>query len=1113
MSDKDIENKLHEYINIATDKSDEQDLQFKGYNFSRDADPSHAVNDLWKEEVQAWADMSTIESLFFTEDWVYIVVDLIANKISSQPLNVVRKTLEDGVETIAYADGHPLNDLVQAPNPMQDYHSWMYNTVVNYALLGNAILWYSKSNQWLVSLRASMADIAFDRDGSIRAYNFATGDSDIQDKEQKKQVIEYLVDSIIHIRRPNPGSLIHGLSPFLAGRKSILFNRYSQDYLNQFYLKQATPSMIIEMDKQVNEDQALRMTRSFELAHTGRSNARRALWLPKGMKATTVSHSIADQRLTDLINSNRETILSLLKVPKHEVGLQTGGSLGSEEYKTALRNFWEATLIPTCRMIEGGLNKFFAKQLGSNFSFKFDLENVESLKDDQLSKALLAKEMLNGGMSVNEVRSKVWDLKPSSLPADDAPFISVPKFPSVAPAIVTNPLLALPAAEPTAAPAAPAAETDITQEVADQASTTPQQSLNGAQVTSLVDVVNQVAQGSIPRETGVQILRVAFSLSVEDAEAIMGAVGAGFSPTPEPGSVAPAVEQPPQVEPVQSIEQPTIDKAATLLAFVHERSAGWVDRYVKSMEETVKDNEGKAVYELALDTLISMAELAEPIIKRSLIETKAAEPKSKTQLRRELSQAFAKLETQWKEAYTDILLSTVELGYDSQIEFVINDRDKEKIAVLRKKDAEGRREILVERGIESFDRISDTRTESIMASITQGTKRGESISEIITRVAKELGDFAATNGKAETIARTETLTAVSIGQGAALKNAQKVIPGLRKAWLNAGDARVRDSHVELQAETVAAEDDFSNGLRWPRDIGGPANEVINCFPAGTNVEALGMEKSFQRFYRGPMVTVKFKSGKQLTATPNHPVLSDKGWIGLGSLSEGSKVFKTGGFDTAATTQRDVNHIKSGIDQVFSSMLKSSFAPMRVDGGRADFHRDGSTHDVNIVGVPDSLKNGIETKSFQVGMDFSLAESNFAHGDRPSLGGDKQSFGGVGATHPGISSANLGQSLLPIHSAPFEKFSLGSSALSEPTFIQTSQDGSSRDIKHPADLRDGELLLEVELDDVVSVDVRSSFEGHVYNLQTVGGYYIAEGFVSHNCRCTLIMLPPGEKLDV
>jgi len=34
-------------------------------------------------------------------------------------------------------------------------------------------------------------------------------------------------------------------------------------------------------------------------------------------------------------------------------------------------------------------------------------------------------------------------------------------------------------------------------------------------------------------------------------------------------------------------------------------------------------------------------------------------------------------------------------------------------------------------------------------------------------------------------------------------------------------------------------------------------------------------------------------------------------------------------------------------------------------------------------------------------------------------------------------------------------------------------------------------------------VRHPFAGHVFNLDTVGGWYIGNGIVTHNCRCAVI----------
>lgn len=58
--------------------------------------------------------------------------------------------------------------------------------------------------------------------------------------------------------------------------------------------------------------------------------------------------------------------------------------------------------------------------------------------------------------------------------------------------------------------------------------------LNGAQVQAAQQIVAAVADGTLPRDTGVMMLAVFFNLPVELADSIMGAVGRG-EPTPPPG--------------------------------------------------------------------------------------------------------------------------------------------------------------------------------------------------------------------------------------------------------------------------------------------------------------------------------------------------------------------------------------------------------------------------------------------------------------------------------------------------------------------------------------------------------------------------------------------------
>ena len=66
-----------------------------------------------------------------------------------------------------------------------------------------------------------------------------------------------------------------------------------------------------------------------------------------------------------------------------------------------------------------------------------------------------------------------------------------------------------------------------------------QLALNGAQVTALVDIVEKVAAGTLPRESAVQMIVVAFNVQSTDAEKILGSAGKGFK-IEAPAQAAPA---------------------------------------------------------------------------------------------------------------------------------------------------------------------------------------------------------------------------------------------------------------------------------------------------------------------------------------------------------------------------------------------------------------------------------------------------------------------------------------------------------------------------------------------------------------------------------------------
>jgi HK97 family phage portal protein len=360
----------------------------------------------WSSENRAYLDLLTIKSLFQSEDWVFLATDAIAHPISTLPLKVYKKIKEQ--DEIIYKPnmGHSINKIIADPNEFSTTCELLYGLAADYVLAGNSYAWRGEGG----GLYHIPAENILYRFGTN---NVPDGYYIISDFEDAMPVPQFQVelDEIGHTKRPNPSSSLYGLTPFAPAKRSILFNRYSQEYLNNFYLKGATPQMLLELQKDAQDKSLNRLQATFEQGFTGRRNQRRTMILPKGVTAKTIENKIADQNIIELIEANADRILSVLKIPKHIVGRQEKGSLASEEMKSAMRYFWQTTITDTARAIEQTLTKLFKTYLGEDHVLSFDFDNVSELQHDVEKKAELSNKML-GFMTFNEVRENYWNLPP-----------------------------------------------------------------------------------------------------------------------------------------------------------------------------------------------------------------------------------------------------------------------------------------------------------------------------------------------------------------------------------------------------------------------------------------------------------------------------------------------------------------------------------------------------------------------------------------------------------------------------------------------------------------------------------------------------------------------------
>lgn len=327
----------------------------------------------------------------------------------------------------------------------------------------------------------------------------------------------------------------------------------------------------------------------------------------------------------------------------------------------------------------------------------------------------------------------------------------------------------------------------------------------------------------------------------------------------------------------------------------------------------------------------------------------------------------------------------------------------------------------------------------------------------------------------------------------------------------------------------------------------------NCLPGDTLVLARdGISATSERRYAGQLVIIHTASGRFLSCTPNHPILTRDGWQSAHLLHVGDNVISDSGSEweqAVLLDNHDGKNVPVAIHEIARSFLElGEVMTIEVPTTGPDFHGDGMHGEIAIIRSDGKLRlNFLATRTDHLGK-FSLVWRN-------SVGPILVCLRRLGTLLAGCYSASrcfmggfdLAFPLSGCHLLPFECFrcagvapfnvvfrkDAGDDIAADPSGVEDRLFGHSRTVvrndlrgidsknvrlgsvfraEHPLnrlpaeakladELRDGKAG-PVFLDEIVSIDVRD-FIGHVYNLQTPSGHYSAGGIITHNCRCAFV----------
>lgn len=122
--------------------------------------------------------------------------------------------------------------------------------------------------------------------------------------------------------------------------------------------------------------------------------------------------------------------------------------------------------------------------------------------------------------------------------------------------------------------------------------------------------------------------------------------------------------------------------------------------------------------------------------------------------------------------------------------------------------------------------VTATTKQAIRDAIAANRDSGSTMKDLADAIGSVFD--AADSTRAATIARTETIGAAN--QGGYELAGQAIDMGLpvTKSWISMEDERTRPSHLMDMLDPIALDETFPNGLLYPGDPAGDAEEVVNC---------------------------------------------------------------------------------------------------------------------------------------------------------------------------------------------------------------------------------------------------------------------------------------------
>lgn len=401
----------------------------------------------------------------------------------------------------------PLQQLINMPNPDQSWYEIIYGASQNLDLSGNAFISEIRAGvrnqpQQLWLLPSQYIKIKPGRENLVEyfeySYHTALGNKKIMPAD------------MVQLKLPNPNDPYFGMPPLMAAGRATDIDRESGIWQKVSLENRGAADINIKLPDDATREQVASIREQYEKMQTGAKNARRAL-----MTNADIQQLGMNAVELDFVESRKSVwteITAAFGLSLSDLGMTENVNLSNaQEMNKAL---WQNTIIPLVELVERQLNHQLAVEF-PGYKIKADLSNIEALQESQDTKLANAEKLFRMGVPFNEL-NKMYELGFDETASGETGYIPTGLIP-------VNFDISGEIGLPDDAESNEATVTGDNR-VQDDA-------LNGAQISSLSEIVQLVANGELPKDSAIALLAAAFPRLSQDDITSMINPAATFTPT------------------------------------------------------------------------------------------------------------------------------------------------------------------------------------------------------------------------------------------------------------------------------------------------------------------------------------------------------------------------------------------------------------------------------------------------------------------------------------------------------------------------------------------------------------------------------------------------------